>query len=160
MKETQTYEVIGKPKHRVDGAEKVSGKGIYTVDIELPGMAHAKILRSPYAHAKIVRVDARKAEKLPGVYGVITRDDQPRFGMFGATYKDQTLVAVEKCRYVGDPVAAVAAEGEGTGEGGLCFFEGGYEEMPPGTSIEERLAPGRALVSHASPAGGGMLGEA
>jgi CO/xanthine dehydrogenase Mo-binding subunit len=159
MKEKQTYEVIGKPKHRVDGAEKVTGKAIYTVDIELPGMAHAKILRSPYAHAKIVRVDARKAEKLPGVYGVITRDDQPRFGMFGATYKDQTLVAVEKVRYVGDPVAAVAATDDATAEEALRLIEVGYEELPAVTSIEEALAPGAPLVHDASAAGGDMMGQ-
>ena len=107
MNETQSYSVIGKPQRRVDGEEKVTGKALYTVDIQIPGMAHARILRSPFAHAKIVRIDAAKAEKLRGVYGVITREDQRHFEMFGAAYKDQTIVAVDKVRYVGDPVAAV-----------------------------------------------------
>ncbi|HTN71796.1 MAG TPA: hypothetical protein VMO00_11995, partial [Methylomirabilota bacterium] len=105
MKKAQAYKVVGRSKNRVDGAEKVTGKAVYTGDVELPGMAHGKVLRSPYPHAKLVRIDASKAEKLPGVYGVITREDQKCFGMFGAAYKDQTLVAVEKVRYVGDPVA-------------------------------------------------------
>src|SRR5262252_8906307 len=119
MKKAQAYNVVGRPKSRVDGAEKVTGKAVYTGDVELPGMAHGKILRSPYAHAKLIRINGSSAEKLPGVYGVITREDQPRFGMFGAAYKDQTIVAVDKVRYVGDPVAAVAAVDEATAEEAL-----------------------------------------
>jgi len=78
MKKSTGYRVVGKPETRSDGAEKVTGKALYTVDVKLPGMAHGKILRSPYAHARLVRVDAGKAEKLPGVFAVITRDDQRR----------------------------------------------------------------------------------
>ncbi len=104
---------------RSDGAEKVTGKAVYTVDVDLPGMAHAKVLRSPYPHARIVRVDSSKAERLPGVYAVITKEDQRELGMFGAAYKDQTIVAVDKVRYVGDPVAAVAAVDEATAEGSV-----------------------------------------
>ena len=72
MKHPRAYEVIGRPEPRVDAKEKVTGKAIYTVDIELPGLAHGRILRSPYAHARLRRVDAGKAEKLPGVFAVIT----------------------------------------------------------------------------------------
>jgi CO/xanthine dehydrogenase Mo-binding subunit len=159
MKKAQAYKVVGRPKGRVDGAEKVTGKAIYTVDIELPGMAHGKILRSPYAHAKLVRIDAGKAEKFPGVYGVITRDDQKRFGMFGAAYKDQTIVAVDKVRYVGDPVAAVVALDEVTAEEALGLIEVEYEELPAVTSIDEALAPGAPLVHETSAAGGDIMGQ-
>ena len=72
MKKSQAYNVVGQPETRLDGADKVTGKAVYTVDVELPGMAHGKILRSPYAHARIKRVDALKAEALAGVYAVIT----------------------------------------------------------------------------------------
>ena len=109
MKKAPAYQVVGHAEPRSDGEEKVTGKALYTVDVVLPNMAHGKILRSPYAHARITRVDASKAEKLPGVFAVITRDDQRRLSMFGAAYKDQTIVAVDKVRYAGDPVAAVAA---------------------------------------------------
>jgi len=78
MRKAQVYHVVGHAELRSDGDEKVTGKAIYTVDIELPGMAHGKILRSPYAHARLKRVDASKAEKLSGVFAVITRDDQRR----------------------------------------------------------------------------------
>ena len=158
MSKARTYDVIGKPERRVDGEEKVTGKAVYTVDIELPGMAHGKILRSPYAHAKIARIDASKAEKFPGVYGVITRDDQKRLPMFGAAYKDQTIVAVDKVRYVGDPVAAVAAVDDATAEAALRLIEVEYEELPAVTSIEEALAPGAPLVHEAASAGGDIMG--
>ncbi|MGH7809789.1 MAG: xanthine dehydrogenase family protein molybdopterin-binding subunit, partial [Candidatus Binatia bacterium] len=87
MKKSQVYTVIGQPEPRSDGAEKVTGKALYTVDVKLPGMAHGKILRSPFAHARIIRVDAGKAGNLPGVFAVVTREDQRRLGMFGAAYK-------------------------------------------------------------------------
>jgi CO/xanthine dehydrogenase Mo-binding subunit len=116
MSKAPVLQVVGQAKLRSDGEEKVTGNAIYTVDIKLPGMAHGKILRSPYAHARIVRIDASKAETLPGVLAVITRTDQASLGMFGAAYKDQTIVAVDKARYAGDPVAAVAAVDEATAE--------------------------------------------
>src|SRR6185436_7183273 len=137
MKKAQTYKVIGKAAARSDGAEKVTGKALYTVDVELPGMAHGKILRSPYAHARIRRVDGGKAEKLAGVYAVITRDDQKNIRMFGAAYKDQTVVAVDKARYAGDPVAAVAAVDEVTANAALDMIEVDYEELPSVTNLDE-----------------------
>ena len=74
MKKAQTYNVIGKAELRNDGAEKVTGKALYTVDVDLPGMAHGKILRSPYAHARLARVDGSKAEMIAGS----ARGDHPR----------------------------------------------------------------------------------
>ncbi len=159
MKQSRAYKVVGRPEARLDGAEKVTGKAIYAVDIELPGMAHGKILRSPYAHARLTRIDAGKAAKLPGVYAVITRDDQKRLGMFGAAYKDQTIVAVDKVRYAGDPVAAVAAVDDATAEQALGVIEVEYEELPAVTSIEAALAPGAPLVHEASSRGGELMGQ-
>ena len=159
MKKSHAYKVVGRPEARLDGADKVTGKAVYTVDVELPGMAHGKILRSPYAHARIKRVDARKAEALPGVYAVITRDDQRGLGMFGAAYKDQTIVAIDKVRYVGDPVAAVAAVDEATAEEALNLIDVEYDELPAVTSIEEALAPDAPLVHDSSSSGGEMMGQ-
>ena len=130
MKKAADYKIIGHAEVRSDGAEKVTGKALYTVDVELPGMAHGKILRSPYAHARISRVDARKAERVAGVYAVITREDQKQLRMFGAAYKDQTVVAVDKVRYAGDPVAAVAARDEATAAAALDLIALGYTPGP------------------------------
>jgi CO/xanthine dehydrogenase Mo-binding subunit len=159
MKEAQDYTVVGHPAPRLDGAEKVTGKALYTVDIKLPGMAHGKILRSPYPHARLARVDAGKAEALPGVFAVITGDDQKRLGMFGAAYKDQTIVAVGKVRYAGDPVAAVAAVDEATAEQALTLIEVDYEELASVSSIDEALAPGAPLVHDLAASGGELMGQ-
>src|SRR5215475_2271779 len=111
----QSYKIAGTSAHRVDGVEKVTGRAIYTSDVQLPGMAHARILRSPVAHAKLVKVDALQAREMPGVIATLTRDDIQGFNYkYGATYKDQSIVAVDKVRYVGDPVAAVLAEDAAT----------------------------------------------
>ncbi|MBI3001578.1 MAG: xanthine dehydrogenase family protein molybdopterin-binding subunit [Deltaproteobacteria bacterium] len=147
MKASQMLEVAGTSAARMDGIEKVTGKAVYTGDLELPGMAFAKVLRSSMPHARLVRVDARKAEGLPGVLTVLTRDDIRSLNYrYGATYKDQSIVAVDKVRYVGDPVAAVLAVNEGTAEEALGLIDVEYEELPPVTSIEEAIAPGAPLV--------------
>jgi len=159
MKKAPAYKVVGHAEPRSDGAEKVTGQAIYTVDVKLPGMAHGKILRSPYAHARLIRVDAAKAEKLPGVFAVITREDQRRLNMFGAAYKDQTIVAVDKVRYAGDPVAAVAAVNEATAEEALALIEVDYEELPAVTGLDEALAPGAPLVHDVSASGGELMGQ-
>ena len=104
---------IGKSVRRLDYESKVTGGARYLADMSVPGMCHGKILRSPYAHARIKRIDVSKALKVAGVTAVLTRDDilhdegiEP---YYGPVFKDQTIVAVEKVRHVGDPVAAVAA---------------------------------------------------
>ena len=159
VEKSQTYAVIGRAEPRLDGEEKVTGNARYTVDTELPGMAHAKVLRSPYAHAKLLRVDCRKAESCPGVYGVFSRDDLGTLRMFGAAYKDQTVVAFDKVRYVGDPVAAVAAVDEATAQTAVALIEVEYEELPAVTNLEEALAPNAPLVHDASSSGGEMMGQ-
>src|SRR6266850_141041 len=104
---------IGKSYRRLDYQTKVTGQAQYLADMIVPGMCHGKILRSPFPHARIRSIDASKAKKVPGVVAVITRDDilhdQGIEPFYGPVFKDQTIVAVEKVRHVGDPVAAVAA---------------------------------------------------
>ena len=159
MKKEQAYKVIGHAEPRNDGVEKVTGHALYTVDVDLPGMVHGKVLRSPYGHARLKRVDASKAEKLAGVYAVVTREDQKNLRMFGAAYKDQTVVAVDKVRYAGDPVAAVAAIDEVTADTALQLIEVDYEELPAVTNLDEALADGAPLVHEVSVSGGELMGE-
>src|SRR5918994_726165 len=147
MNYTQTFNVAGKHAHRVDGLEKVTGKAVYTGDIQLAGMGYARILRSPVAHARLLKVDATKAKELPGVIATLTRDDIKEFNYkYGATYKDQSIVAVDKVRYVGDPVAAVMAEDSAIAEAALDLIEVEYEELPKVTNIEEAIAPAAIQV--------------
>lgn len=159
MNKSAAWRVIGNAEPRSDGAEKVTGKALYTVDVKLPGMAYGKILRSPYAHARLLRVDASRAEALPGVFAVITGDDQRQLGMFGAAYKDQTVVAVDKVRYAGDPVAAVAAVDEATAEQALGLIDVDYEPLPAVTTLDEAMAPGAPLVHEAAAGGGELMGQ-
>jgi CO/xanthine dehydrogenase Mo-binding subunit len=160
MKAKQNYSIAGVSAPRVDGIEKVTGKAIYTSDIQLPGMAYARILRSPVAHAKLIKVDASKAKELPGVIATLTREDIEGFNFkYGATYKDQSIVAVDKVRYVGDPVAAVVAEDPATAAEALDFIEVEYDELPKVSDIEEATAPGAPLVHEAGVARAELRGS-
>src|SRR5207237_9229315 len=104
MKKPSSYTAVGKNAHRVDGIEKVTGKAVYAGDIELPGMAYAKILRSPMAHAKLVQVDASKAANLTGVVAVLTSDYIKDLNFcYGTTYNVQCTIAMDKGGYVREP---------------------------------------------------------
>ena len=114
----------------MDGLAKVSGRELFTDDIVLPGMLHGKILRSPYPHARIVAIDCTAAEALPGVHGVITGRDMPTsYGIIPWT-PDEHALALERVRYIGDGVAAVAALDEDTALEALELIEVVYEELP------------------------------
>ncbi|HTF93710.1 MAG TPA: xanthine dehydrogenase family protein molybdopterin-binding subunit [Verrucomicrobiae bacterium] len=141
---------IGKSVRRLDYESKVTGRARYLADMSVPGMCHGKILRSPYAHARIKRIDVSKALKVAGVMAVLTRDDilhdegiEP---YYGPVFKDQTIVAVEKVRHVGDPVAAVAALTADAAEEALGLIEVDYEELPAVLDVHESLKPGATLV--------------
>ena len=106
---TRPYRVIGTPRPKVDAYGKVTGRAIYADDIMLPRMLYGRLLRSPHAHARILSIDTRRALELPGVVAVLTGEDLPqKFGILPSS-QDEYALAVEKVRYVGDPVAAVAA---------------------------------------------------
>ncbi len=106
--------VLGKPRRRVDGRSKVTGQTRFADDIVLPRMVHARLLRSPHAHAKILSMDAERAKKHPGVHLVLTGKDFPvTFGILPVT-QDEYALAPEHVRYVGDPIAAVIAKDEQT----------------------------------------------
>jgi len=158
MKKSPALKVVGSSLLRVDGEEKVTGRAVYTSDIQVPGMAFGKILRSPYAHARLLKVDAQKAARLPGVITVLSRDDIVRYELFGAAYKDQPIVAIDKVRYVGDPVAAVVGVDEATADEAVALIEAEYGELPAVTSIDEALAPGAPLVHEAGAGGGELMG--
>ncbi len=134
------FSVIGKPLPKVDAMAKCTGETRYANDMEFPRMAYAKLLRSPHPHARIHGIRTDRALALEGVYGVITGVDLPeKFGIMPST-QDEEALAVEKVRYVGDPVAAVAASSEQVAEKALQLIEVDYEVLKPILSIEEALA--------------------
>ena len=103
------YKFVGKRIPRLEGAEKVSGKLRYAADVDIPGALWARILRSPLPHARIGKIDTSEAAQLPGVHAVITGADIPLV-MVGLRMKDMPLLARERVRFVGEPIAAVAAD--------------------------------------------------
>jgi len=105
----RTY--VGNPSIRnIDGVEKVMGRGRYVGDMTVPGMLFARVLRSPLPHARIVELDVAPALAIPGVRAAITHRDFVEDGVFGYPVRDAYILACHKVRYVGDPVAAVAAD--------------------------------------------------
>ena len=123
------FRVVGKPTRKLDGLAKATGAAIYTDDIQLPGMLHAKTLRSTQAHARIRSIDTRAARALKGVHGVITGADLPiRYGVIPWT-QDENALAVDKVRFIGDPVAAVAAVDEDTANAALKLIRVEYEPL-------------------------------
>lgn len=136
----ESLSVIGKPMRKVDGRAKATGRARYTDDLSLPGMLHGKILRSPHPHARIVEVDCSRAEELDGVHAVVTGRDMPTtYGVIPWT-PDEYPLCVERVRYIGDGVAAVAAVDEETAMRALELISVTYEELPAYFSPEEALA--------------------
>ena len=135
---------VGQSEARVDGVRKVTGFSRYTDDLKLAGMLFAKIKKSPYPHAKILKIDTSKAEKLPGVKVIITGKDVPvRVGLY---LEDKTFLAIDKVRFIGEPVAAVAAESEEIAEEAVSLIEVDYEELPAVFDPLEGIKPDAPLI--------------
>jgi 4-hydroxybenzoyl-CoA reductase subunit alpha len=122
--------VIGSGMRKIDGLEKSTGRAVYTDDVTLPGMLHGKILRSPHPHARILSIDTSRAEALEGVHAVITGRDMPiQYGIIPWT-QDEHPLCVDRVRYIGDGVAAVAAIDEDTAIEALSLIGVEYQELP------------------------------
>ena len=151
--------IIGSRSRRVDGIAKATGRAVYTDDISLPGMLHGKILRSPHPHARIVSIDASEAEALPGVHAVITGRDMPvRYGIIPWT-RDEEPLCVDRVRYIGDAVAAVAAVDEDTAIRALERIRVEYEPLPPFLDPEDALNPPAGTVTIHEPRKAGRNGN-
>jgi 4-hydroxybenzoyl-CoA reductase alpha subunit len=137
---TETLSVIGKRNRKIEGRRKVTGQAVYTDDMVLPRMLHAKILRSPHAHARIVKIDASRALALPGVHAVITGQDLPvPYGIIPWT-RDEYPLALDKALFVGDAVAALAADDERTAVEALRSIVIEYAPLPAVLSVDDALA--------------------
>ena len=123
------YQVIGKTTRRVNADVKVTGQARYSADISLPGTLWGKSLHSPYAHARIVRIDTSEAQRVPGVHAVITGADV-RAGLWGRAVKDAPVLAYDRVRFCGERVAAVAADDKDIAQRALDLIEVEYEEWP------------------------------
>jgi len=152
-----SYSVVGHSLPRVDAREKVSGNALYTGDMVLPHMLVGKVLRSPYAHAKVINIDTSKAKKLPGVKVVLTYEDTPKIlwnsagfpPSPGAILVEDQYILTNKARYVGDGIAAVAAVDEETAIQALELIEVEYEVLPALMNVERAMAEGAVLIHEA-----------
>ncbi|MSQ07536.1 MAG: xanthine dehydrogenase family protein molybdopterin-binding subunit [Dehalococcoidia bacterium] len=164
---TQEYKVVGTRPIRHDGADKVMGRARYAADIHLPGMLHGRMLRSPHPHARIKRIDARRALALPGVVAVVTAADLPAVSAMVADQEEggnvnygfysRNVMAREKALYRGHAVAAVAAISPHVAEQALALIDVEYEVLPPVFTAAEAMKPGapvlhERLVTLANPA--------
>jgi len=146
----EAFSVVGKNITRSDSREKATGAAIYADDIKLPGMLHGAILRSPVPHARIAHIDVERAASLPGVKSVVTGEDTPKvkygnWRLFPGT-QDEYPLAVDKVRFVGDEVAAVAAVDRDTALEALDLIQVDYEELPPVYETSDALAEGAPLI--------------
>lgn len=141
-----SHAVVGKPIPRVEGSEKVTGKARYAADVHLPGFLWGKLARSPLPHARIVRIIADKARAVPGVHAVLTAEDIPPV-LVGRRLHDMPLLARDRVRFIGEPIAAVAAETLEAAEEAVTLIEVEYDERPAVFDPLEALTE-RAPVLH------------
>jgi carbon-monoxide dehydrogenase large subunit len=139
------FRSVGIPSPRVEGEQKVGGGALYAVDVTLPGMLWAKVLRSPLAHARIKRIDTTEALAVPGVKAVLTGADLAG-ARIGKKIVDMPLLADHVVRFVGEKVAAVAAESEAAAEAALELIEIEYEEIPIVTDVLAAMEPGAPVI--------------
>src|SRR5436853_1610797 len=141
-----TFSIIGKRVALVDSAGKTTGQGKYADDLSLPGMLIGKILHSPCPHAKIKKIDTRRAEALEGVITVLTGPDAPnKYGILPVGH-DETALAVDKVRYVGDNVACVVAISELIAEEALEKIDVEYELLPAYFDPEKSMKAASDLI--------------
>ena len=134
---------VGHNVARVDGIDKVTGKAKFVGDITIPGMLQGKILRSTYPHARLASIDASRAEALPGVIAVLTASD---IVDLNSIYNGRPVIATNKVRYVGEPVAAVAAVDLATAEEAMSLIQVEYEELPAVIGIDAALKKDAQLI--------------
>ncbi len=150
---SQKFAIVGRRLAQADTPIKATGAARYAADIKLPRMLVGKVLRSPYPHAKIKRIDKSKAENLPGVEAVITLEDTPKIpyassfrdlpmAPSGSLQRSDEYILADKARYVGDAVAAVAAVDERVAEEALRLIEVEYEELPFAVHPRDAIKPG------------------
>jgi CO/xanthine dehydrogenase Mo-binding subunit len=139
------YRTVGKALPRIEGFGKVTGQTRYAADLPFEGLLWAKVLRSPISHGRIHKIDTSKAKALAGVHAVLTGADVPNI-FVGTRVKDQPVLATDRVRFVGDAVAAVAADSKEIGEEALTLIDVEYDELPSIYDPVEALQSNAPLI--------------
>jgi CO/xanthine dehydrogenase Mo-binding subunit len=151
-------QVIGLSIPKVEGEDKVSGRAVYAADLSLPGLLWVKALRSPIPHGRLKRIDTRRAEALPGVMAIVTREDV-RGARIGKKIIDMPIVAEDVVRFIGEKVAAVAAESEEIAEQAVDSIEVEYDELESISDPLEAVKPSASILHPEMPSYSGLLQE-
>src|SRR5438105_2580707 len=155
MSKTTDYRVIGTRPIRHDGTDKVTGRAVYGADVQMPGLLHGRILRSPHAHARIRGIDVSQALALPGVEAIVTSQDLPDpgnqvaelgEGAVNLRHLSSNVLAREKALYKGHAVAAVAATSPHIAEEALALIAVDYEPLPPVLEVRAAMKPEAPLL--------------
>jgi CO/xanthine dehydrogenase Mo-binding subunit len=145
MSGQKRHAVLGRRLPKINSVSAVTGRSQYTVDLTFPGMLHARVLRSPHPHARIVRLDTGRARALPGVAAVVTAEDVG-FNSLGASVKHRPLLAAAVVRCFGEPVAAVAATSEAIAAKAVELIDVEYDLLPAVFDVNAARAPGAPLI--------------
>src|SRR5919109_2671142 len=147
MADTNPFLIVGKSPRRLEGVEKVTGRARFAGDLEIPGMLQGAVLRSPYPHALIESIDVAKAANLSGVVAVLTGDDVKDINpYYGHCLRDRPLIAIDRVLFVGEPVAAVAAQTKMIAEEALSLIEVKYSPLPILATVDDALAEGAPVL--------------
>ena len=139
--------VVGRAQRKIDASDKVTGRTVFADDIALPRMLYAKLLRSPHAHAEIASIDPSKAMQLEGVKCVITGDSMPiTFGILPVS-QDEHALSPKRVRFIGDPVAAVAATSEEIATQALDLIDVEYQPLEPIANVDRAVTTADPLIT-------------
>src|SRR5437660_8655674 len=159
LREPATRTQIGRSQPRRDAREKLRGQAQFVGDILVPRMLHGRVLRSPIAHGRIVSIDTSAAERVPGVVCVLTGADLEDIDpYYGHAIKDRPIIAIDKVRFHGEQVAAVAAETPAAATAAVEAIVAEYEELPVVANVEDAVAAGAAVGPERRPRPGLVCG--
>ena len=153
---TAETQIVGQPLPRVDARDKVTGKAVFGVDVQLPGMTYMKVLGSAYAHAEILKIDTSRAEKLPGVVGVITGKDLPSGVELNFGSRGHSFLARDKVFFLGEAVAVVAAVDVHTAEEALALINVTYRPLPAVMEVMDAIKSDAPVIQHPGEASSDM----
>ena len=143
--------IVGRAVERADGRSKLAGKAEFTADIRVPGMLYGAVLRSPVAHARVLAIDTSAAENVDGVAAVLTGADLSDLDpYYGHALRDRPIVAIDRVRFVGEPVAVIAATTQAAADFAVTRVDVDYGVLPIAASLEAALDPGAPLI-HTEP---------
>lgn len=142
----KSFSVVGRSVPKIDALNKALGKAVYSEDIFFPGMLFGRVLRAGFPHARVEKIDVSKARKKDGVACILTAEDIPGRNLYGIAFQDQPALVHDRVRYIGDPIAIVAAESDEMAKDALNAITVEYKKLQPITDVHDALAEGAEKI--------------